>query len=91
MSAERNQCDGCAVGASINEWGNHCMPDGSRMGCTAERYVDPKPTRLALCEAGRIVPRPHQTYVFVEMPNCPECQRIGDEQQEAYGARSPAP
>lgn len=38
----RNQCDGCAVGAPFTERGNHEMPDGGYMGCTASRYSEPK-------------------------------------------------
>jgi len=37
----RNQCDGCAIGAPINGWGNHKYPDGSRIACTKDRYAAP--------------------------------------------------
>jgi hypothetical protein len=43
LSAERNQCDGCAVGAHVNRWGHHCMPDGGLMACTAHLYAPPAP------------------------------------------------
>lgn len=32
------QCDGCQIGAPINEYGHHRYSDGSLMGCTRERY-----------------------------------------------------
>lgn len=36
-----NQCDGCRVNAPTTDLGNHQMPDGGLMGCTADRYVQP--------------------------------------------------
>lgn len=35
---EKNQCDGCAVGAPINKMGNHRYEDGSLIACTKSRY-----------------------------------------------------
>lgn len=37
-AASKNQCDGCRSGAPVNAWGNHVYADGSRIGCTKERY-----------------------------------------------------
>lgn len=34
-----NQCDGCRVGASLNERGIHRYSDGSRIACTRDRYT----------------------------------------------------
>lgn len=35
---EMNQCDGCRVRAPLTDQGNHAMPDGGFMGCTAHLY-----------------------------------------------------
>ena len=42
---ERNQCDGCAAGAELNQYGNHVYLDGSLIACTKERYgINTTPT-----------------------------------------------
>ena len=39
-----NQCDGCAAGMPVNDWGHHVGPDGRpHMGCTRERYMPGPP------------------------------------------------
>ncbi|MGE0350031.1 hypothetical protein [Hydrogenophaga sp.] len=45
VQGEANQCDGCAVGAPINEWGNHKYPDGSLIACSRDRYTTEAPAQ----------------------------------------------
>jgi hypothetical protein len=51
--------------------------------------VDTEMMHMCLCEAGHIIPRPYQHYIFVHVRGCDECDRLAVSQAEAYGWSSP--